>query len=104
VDNLQDKFKEYWIANVGEDVPFELVYSYIKFVSESLWYKQQKKIRKRFYFCVPRTFMSDWLKTVDVEAELKVILDMLETEVDEPKVDSSEDSGVFGNGLLQIID
>jgi len=104
VDNLQDSFKKYWIANVGNDVPYELAFSYIKYVSESTWYKQQKKIRKRFYFCVPNTFMSDWLKTVDIEHELKIITDSIEVESDNESDNIILEEVIFGNSLFEVVD
>jgi hypothetical protein len=73
-ENLQDSFKEHWINNVGDNVPIELVFSYIKYVSGSAWYKQQKKLRRRFYFCVPTQFMKEWLINLDIEKELANIL------------------------------
>jgi hypothetical protein len=73
-DNLQDDFKKYWKDNLGEEIPLELVFSYIKYVSETKWYKEQKKIRRRFYFCIPKIFLKDWLTEIDVDKETKMIL------------------------------
>lgn len=72
-DNLHDTFKNYWYENTGKDIPVELVFSYIKYVSESPWYKQQKKIRRRFYFCIPKTFMKEWLDQLDIVKELALV-------------------------------
>lgn len=85
-ENIHDTFKQYWIANTGNEIPIELIFSYIKYVSESLWYKQQKKIRGRFYFCIPKIFMKDWLLQLDIEKELKLILKLLENDKKEVTV------------------
>lgn len=87
-DNIQDSFKKYWVANVGDAVPIELVCSYIKYVSDSDWYKQQKRIRKRFYFCIPKTFMTDWLDKLNQEKELETILSVLSTASEQQCKDS----------------
>ena len=75
--NLTDKFKTYWNNNAidtnGDALPYELVFSYIKYVSSNPWYKEQKKTRKRFYFCLPKQFMSEWLNTIDVTKEMNFI-------------------------------
>jgi len=63
-DNLTDDFKVYWDTNT-KNLPYEFVFSYIKHISESKWYKEQKKLRRRFYFCLPKTFDSAWLKDFD---------------------------------------
>ncbi len=75
--NLTDDFKKYWVANVGTTVPYILIFSYIKYISESKWYREQKKQRRRFYFCIPKTFVKEWLDNLDVEAELKTIQSFL---------------------------
>lgn len=103
-DNLVDTFKKYWVENVGEEVPYELLFSYIKYVSDSTWYRQQKKLRKRFYFCLPREFMSDWLTTVNIEQELKTISTMIEAEPDEDVVEVLEEESSFGNNLFELVD
>jgi len=75
--NLTDEFKTYWNKNAigtdGNALPYELVFSYIKYVSSNPWYKEQKKTRKRFYFCLPKQFMSEWLNTIDVTKEINFI-------------------------------
>jgi hypothetical protein len=87
VENLQDSFKEHWINNVGENIPLELVFSYIKYVSDSVWYKQQKKLRRRFYFCVPTQFMKEWLINLDTEKELAHILTFLKKDLVDLEID-----------------
>lgn len=72
-NNLTDEFKKYWLENAGEDVPYLLVFSYIKFISDSKWYREQKKKRRRFYFCIPKVFVKDWLNNLDIETELQYI-------------------------------
>lgn len=71
-DNLTDDFKTYWNANTN-GLPYEFVFAYIKYVSDSAWYKEQKKLRRRFYFCLPQTFVSTWLKELDQKAETVTI-------------------------------
>jgi len=44
-----------------------------------------KKLRKRFYFCVPKQFMNSWLETFNVISELKIINDLIDQEVIEPE-------------------
>jgi hypothetical protein len=72
-NNVTDFFKNYWKTNAG-DLPLEMMFSYIQYVSASSWYKQQKKLRKRFYFCVPTIFMKEWLNTVDLKNEAQQFL------------------------------
>jgi len=72
-DNVTDFFKNYWKNNAG-DLPLEMMFSYIQYVSASSWYKQQKKLRKRFYFCLPTMFMKEWLNTVDLKNEAQQFL------------------------------
>jgi hypothetical protein len=71
--NLTDEFKVYWNdATENEDgisLPYEFVFSYIKYVSAQPWYKQQKQIRKRFYFCLPKQFMKEWISSLNAETE-----------------------------------
>lgn len=98
--NVQDTFKKYWIESVGAEVPIELVFSYIKYVSDSEWYKQQKKIRKRFYFCVPKSFMTGWLEQVNIEQELAAMTAFVEPDVEE----EVEEEAVFGNNLFQVVE
>ena len=68
-DNLTDDFKIYWNTNTN-GLPYEFVFAYIKHVSDSAWYKEQKKLRRRFYFCLPKTFVAAWLKDFDHKTEL----------------------------------
>ena len=88
--NLTDDFKTYWNAATANEqgipLPYEGVFSYIKYVSNQPWYKEQKKLRKRFYFCVPKQFMNSWLETFNVISELKIINDLIDQEVIEPEV------------------
>jgi hypothetical protein len=53
----------------GISLPYEFVFSYIKYVSAQPWYKQQKQIRKRFYFCLPKQFMKEWISSLNAETE-----------------------------------
>ena len=62
-------FKIYWNTNTN-GLPYEFVFAYIKHVSDSAWYKEQKKLRRRFYFCLPKTFVAAWLKDFDHKTEL----------------------------------
>jgi hypothetical protein len=94
--NLTDDFKKYWIENVGEDVPYILVFSYIKYISESKWYREQKKQRRRFYFCIPKTFVTEWLDNLDIEAETKSIQSFL------PELKKQQESESLK--LFEIID
>lgn len=98
--NLTDSFKQYWDTNTN-GLPYILVYSYIKFISESDWYKQQKKLRRRFYFCIPKTFDTAWLSALDQQEEFKKIKPYLDMIPIEPKTEDSSD--VFGNGIFQIV-
>jgi len=59
-DNITDKFKEYWKKNTNE--PISKIFEYILHVSKSAWYKEYKSKYQRFYFGVPKEFMSDWNK------------------------------------------
>lgn len=95
--NLTDEFKQYWVDNAGADVPYILVFSYIKFISESKWYREQKKARRRFYFCIPKTFVKEWLNNVNIQNELDVINSYL------PKVTSNLED-LAQNNLFEIID
>jgi predicted Zn-ribbon and HTH transcriptional regulator len=82
-NNLTDDFKEYWNANTN-NLPYVFVYNYIKYVAESSWYKEQKRLRKRFYFCIPTKFVKEWLVTFTKEKqkeELAIIEIFLEKEV-----------------------
>lgn len=76
-NNLTDEFKLYWNTATadenGNSLPYKFVFSYIKYVSMQTWYKQQKQIRKRFYFCIPKIFMKEWIATLDTEAESAVM-------------------------------
>jgi hypothetical protein len=99
--NLTDSFKQYWDANTN-GLPYVLVYSYIKFIGESDWYKQQKKLRRRFYFCIPKTFNSAWLANLDQQEEFKKIKPYLDMIVDDSEIENTPD--VFGNGLFQMVD
>jgi hypothetical protein len=63
-DNLTDDFKKYWDTNTNK-LPYEFVFDYIKYISDSKWYKEQKKLRRRFYFCLPNTFNTAWMKDFD---------------------------------------
>jgi len=72
-DNVHDSFKQYWLENLGVDYPIELVFSYIRYVAGTAWYRQQKKIRKRFYFCLPQQFDRSWLSGLDIKLELSLI-------------------------------
>ena len=78
-DNLTDDFKKYWNTHT-ENLPYVFVYNYIKYVAESPWYKEQKHLRKRFYFCIPTQFVTAWLEQFTEqkqEAELKIIGEFL---------------------------
>ena len=57
----------------GIPLPYKFVFSYIKYVSYQPWYKQQKQIRKRFYFCLPKQFLKEWISSLDVKIETKTI-------------------------------
>jgi hypothetical protein len=59
-DNITDKFKEYWKKNTNE--PVSKIFEYVLYVSKSNWYKEYKSKYQRFYFGVPKKFMSDWNK------------------------------------------
>ena len=59
-DNLTDNFKIYWDKETGK-LPYMFVFSYIKHISSTQWYRDQKKLRRRFYFCLPRLFDKNWL-------------------------------------------
>ena len=76
-DNLTDDFKTYWDAatlnDQGQSLPYELVFSYIKYISMQPWYREQKKIRKRMYFCIPKQFRKEWIETLNADAELESI-------------------------------
>jgi len=101
--NLTDDFKKYWDAET-DSLPYILVYSYIKFVSESVWYKQQKKLRKRFYFCIPKTFMKDWLTGLNQEAEYQTLASYLALIKSK---DSKQDNQIeeFGpDNLFQLVE
>lgn len=63
-NNLTDSFKQYWDQATNK-LPYEFVFAYIKHVAESQWYRDQKKLRRRFYFCLPKTFVADWLNNFD---------------------------------------
>lgn len=99
-NNLTDDFKQYWDAQTNH-LPYILVYSYIKFIGESAWYKQQKKLRKRFYFCIPKTFVKAWLDDLDAETEIKNLapyLSLIQPKQPNPPTDE------FGpNNLFQIV-
>ena len=86
--NLTDDFKKYWNAatlnDQGLPLPYEAVFSYIKYVANQPWYKEQKKLRKRFYFCIPKQFMKDWLDTFNIKTELEIINGLIAQEVVEP--------------------
>lgn len=71
-NNLTDSFKAYWIKET-KGLPFELVFSYVKYVANSPWYKKQKKIRRRFYFCIPKLFMTSWLDSLDQKYESTLV-------------------------------
>ena len=71
-DNITDEFRDYWQANAA-DVPLVLVFAYMQYVASTDWYKQQKKLRNRFYFCLPQNFQTAWLNDVDINAELEKI-------------------------------
>ena len=99
-DNLTTEFKQYWNLNT-KGLPYILVYSYIKYISETSWYKQQKKLRKRFYFCVPKTFDQTWLDSLDLSVEtnkLKPYLDAINLDQSNP------DDETFGNGLFKLVE
>jgi hypothetical protein len=76
-DNLTDDFKTYWDAatlnDQGQSLPYELIFSYIKYISMQPWYREQKKIRKRMYFCIPKQFRKEWIETLNADAELESI-------------------------------
>lgn len=79
-DNLTDDFKKYWDSGTN-NLPYVFVFNYIKYVAESLWYKEQKHLRKRFYFCIPKQFMSSWITQFSEEEqkkELEIIEKLLE--------------------------
>jgi len=95
-NNIKDEFKKYW-KDATDDLPIDLVFSYIQYVSKSDWYKKQKKLRKRFYFCLPKVFMKDWLSEVDTTAEAKTIKSFISKKM--PK-----EVEKFGNGLFEMVD
>jgi len=71
-ENLTDSFKDYWAKN-APNIPLALVFNYIQYVSNTAWYKQQKKLRKRFYFCLPKDFKKEWIDSLDIDKELAII-------------------------------
>jgi len=75
-NNLTPAFKTYWDQETNK-LPYELVFSYIKYISTTVWFKEQKKIRRRFYFCLPKIFNKDWLLNLDQSHELSVISQMI---------------------------
>ena len=79
--NLTDEFKLYWDEQTkdehGKSLPYEMVFDYIKYISMQPWYREQKKTRKRMYFCIPKQFRKEWIDTVDVEKELEIINNLL---------------------------
>ena len=88
--NLTDEFKVYWDdATENEDgisLPYEFVFSYIKYVSAQPWYKQQKQIRKRFYFCLPKQFMKEWISSLNAETETTTMAGFLALHKEEPEI------------------
>jgi len=100
-DNLTDGFKQYWDANTN-NLPYIFVFSYIKFISESDWYKQQKKLRRRFYFCIPQTFVTTWLDKFDQTAESKQLEPFLA--LIKPSVPKEESAAFDPNGLFEFVD
>lgn len=86
--NLTDEFKVYWNTNT-DNLPYEFVYSYIKYIAESTWYRDQKHLRKRFYFCIPRAFCTEWLEAFTddrQQEELETITECLATAKNNPAV------------------
>jgi hypothetical protein len=69
-DNVLDEFKSYW-SEKAPNIPLVLVFNYIQYISNTAWYKQQKKLRKRFYFCLPRDFKKEWIDSLDIDKELE---------------------------------
>jgi len=67
-DNLVAEFKTYWNTNTN-NLPYRYVFGYIKYVASLPWYKTQKKLRKRFYFCLPRNFIKEWLLEFNRDSE-----------------------------------
>jgi len=71
-DNITDEFKSYWQKN-APGVPVVLVFAYMQHIADTQWYKGQKRLRKRFYFCLPQNFDKSWLDKLDIDAELEQI-------------------------------
>lgn len=88
--NLTDDFKNYWNQatknDQGESLAYEFVFGYIKYIADSEWYRQQKKLRRRFYFCIPKQFVVAWLDKLDQKTELAAISKYLAmAKIEEPK-------------------
>jgi hypothetical protein len=69
-DNLTDDFKIYWNRETNH-LPYIFVFAYIKHISSTAWYRAQKKLRRRFYFCLPSQFDQNWIKQFDELAQEK---------------------------------
>ncbi|MHA1949694.1 MAG: hypothetical protein ACW99G_07250 [Candidatus Thorarchaeota archaeon] len=60
-DNITDSFKKIWNKT---GLPYEKIFDYILWVSESDWYKDIKSKYSRFYFSVPAEVPKEFLKEV----------------------------------------
>lgn len=60
-DNITDKFKEYWKQNTNE--PITKIFEYILYVSKTNWYRDYKSKYQRFYFGIPKQFLTEWNTT-----------------------------------------
>lgn len=54
-ENITEWFYSWWKSNTDE--PITEIFNYIIYVSKTEWYKKQKKLRKRFYFSIPKKFI-----------------------------------------------
>jgi hypothetical protein len=104
-DNLTDEFKVYWNTATqnkeGISLPYKFVFSYIKYVSAQPWYKQQKQIRKRFYFCLPKQFMKEWILSLNAKTETKTIDGFLALCTEQPEVVDTKEQE-FENRVTEL--
>ena len=104
-NNLTEDFKVYWdTATKNEEgipLPYKFVFSYIKYVSSQPWYKQQKQIRKRFYFCLPKQFLKEWISSLDVKIETKTIDGFLALCTETPEIIDTKEQE-FENRVAEL--
>lgn len=60
-ENIKDSFLEYWKVNTNKNITE--IFKYIDFVLKSDWYADYKSSHQRFYFSLPKKFLSDFNKT-----------------------------------------